>query len=296
MGESEQSYYEILGVGRAADGTEIKKAYRKLAMKWHPDKNPDSRKDAEEVFKRVAEAYEVLSDPDKRRQYDLYGKEETGGRHHARDHRTRGPSGPRAAHPAGFNFGFDFDDFHNHFTFEHAQNIFESVFNTRDPFNIFKEDPFFHHSQSFGGGNPHHPFHSMSMGPDVSALRRHRDMMRFGHGGDDIFDTFFSDDMSFSSSMMGGSIMNSGGYTQSTSTSTRIINGRRVTRKEVTVRNPDGSTSTTVTTEEDDGRGGIKRHRAINNTPQPSSSTQIPVTRGMSMGNPSAGGQWLSWF
>ena len=59
--------YEILGVPTTADEDAIKKAFRKLALKWHPDKNPDNRAAAEEKFKAVAQAYDVLSDPLKRR-------------------------------------------------------------------------------------------------------------------------------------------------------------------------------------------------------------------------------------
>ena len=67
-----REYYEVLGVGRTATKDEIKKAYRKLALQFHPDKNPDN-KDAEEHFKEVNEAYEVLSNDDKRRRYDQFG-------------------------------------------------------------------------------------------------------------------------------------------------------------------------------------------------------------------------------
>jgi len=69
---AKRDYYEVLGVAKNADGDEIKKAYRKLAMKYHPDRNPDS-KDAEEKFKEVKEAYEMLSEPEKRAAYDQYG-------------------------------------------------------------------------------------------------------------------------------------------------------------------------------------------------------------------------------
>lgn len=69
-----KDYYEVLGVDRGADDATIKKAYRKLAMKYHPDRNPDN-KEAEEKFKEIGEAYEVLSDADKRAAYDRMGHE-----------------------------------------------------------------------------------------------------------------------------------------------------------------------------------------------------------------------------
>ena len=67
-----RDYYEVLGVSKDADAKEIKKAYRKLAMKYHPDKNPGD-KAAEEKFKEINEAYEVLSDEEKRSTYDRFG-------------------------------------------------------------------------------------------------------------------------------------------------------------------------------------------------------------------------------
>ena len=69
---AKRDFYEILGVSRDADESTIKKAYRKVAMKYHPDRNPDN-KEAEEKFKEAAEAYEVLSDPDKKARYDRFG-------------------------------------------------------------------------------------------------------------------------------------------------------------------------------------------------------------------------------
>jgi len=70
-----KDYYAILGVDRNADESALKKAYRKLAVQWHPDKNPNNKEFAEKKFKEISEAYQVLSDPEKRKIYDAYGEE-----------------------------------------------------------------------------------------------------------------------------------------------------------------------------------------------------------------------------
>jgi molecular chaperone DnaJ len=101
---TKRDYYEILGVNRDADAEDIRKAYRKLAVKFHPDKNPGD-KHAEEKFKELGEAYEALSDPQKRAAYDQYG-------HAAFD--------PRQRAGRGFSGGFGGGGFH-------------------DPFDIFRE-------------------------------------------------------------------------------------------------------------------------------------------------------------
>lgn len=68
-----RDYYEVIGVNKTATADEIKAEYRKKAKKYHPDLNPDNREEAEAKFKELNEAYEVLSDPDKRRKYDQFG-------------------------------------------------------------------------------------------------------------------------------------------------------------------------------------------------------------------------------
>ena len=68
-----RDYYEVLGVGKNATDEELKKAFRKLAKQYHPDANPDNKEEAERKFKEVNEAYEILSDKQKRQMYDQFG-------------------------------------------------------------------------------------------------------------------------------------------------------------------------------------------------------------------------------
>lgn len=96
-----RDYYEILGVQRDADKTTLKKAYRKLAVKYHPDKNPDN-KEAEDKFKEASEAYEVLSDEGKRQIYDQFGHQGLEGAGH---------SGPSGFEDIFSSFGDIFEDF-----------------------------------------------------------------------------------------------------------------------------------------------------------------------------------------
>ena len=97
MAEQKRDYYEVLGVSRGASEDEIKKAYKKMARKYHPDLNPGD-KSAEEKFKEVNEAYEVLSDADKKARYDQYG------------HAGVDPNFGAGGFGGGFDGGFDFGD------------------------------------------------------------------------------------------------------------------------------------------------------------------------------------------
>ncbi|XAR68813.1 hypothetical protein NMG60_11000184 [Bertholletia excelsa] len=144
-------YYKVLQVDRNAKDDDLKKAYRKLAMKWHPDKNPNNKKEAEAKFKQISEAYDVLSDPQKRAVYDQYGEEG-----------LKGQAPPTGA--GGFAGASDGG----------GPTMFR--FNPRSADDIFSE--FFGFSSPFGG-----------MG-DMGGSRASASGFPRGMFGDDIFSQF----------------------------------------------------------------------------------------------------------
>lgn len=219
--------YEILGVLRDASSEEIKKSYRKLALKWHPDKNPDNKDAAEKKFKEIAEAYEILSDSQKRAIYDSQGMEG-----------IRGNGG--GGRPGGFSSHHS----SGHFHFTDPNEIFRQMFGTGSIFDIMEEmmggggmrrqssrrnnnrthrhDPFGFQT-AFGGGM----FGGM-MGPSMISQQFSDpfddDFFGGGFGGG-------SNSMTMFSSGMGGFGGMGGGNFKSVSQQTAYVNGKQVTTK-----------------------------------------------------------------
>lgn len=133
---SKKDYYELLGIGKSASPAEIKVAYRKLAVKYHPDKN-QGNKEAEHKFKEISEAYEILKDDQKRAAYDRFG-------HNAFS--QGGHSGSRGAHPGGFegfgNFSDVFNDFFGDFANTHGRQTQIKGADLRYNMNISLEEAF----------------------------------------------------------------------------------------------------------------------------------------------------------
>ncbi|XP_074925940.1 dnaJ homolog subfamily B member 2-like [Chelonoidis abingdonii] len=186
-------YYEALGIPRSASSDDIKKAYRRAALKWHPDKNQENKEHAERKFKEIAEAYEVLSDKSKRDLYDRYGKDGLTGAG------TGDPWGGAGA--PGFTF-----------TFRGADEVFREFFGGRDPFADFFDDVGLISDLHAGGPRGHG-----LGGPSVAYS----------------FCSYAFPEQSdfFSSSFSTGT--DSGIGFRSVSTSTTFVNGKRITTKRI---------------------------------------------------------------
>lgn len=131
-----EDYYQVLGIDKKATPEEIKKAYRKLAVKWHPDKNPNNKAAAEEKFKKISEAYAVLSDTEKRQNYDNFGSADQFRQQYSQEDIFR---------------GFDLDEILRGFGFGGARGGGRTTFRTsrRGGEGFQDEDPF---AGLFGGG------------------------------------------------------------------------------------------------------------------------------------------------
>ncbi|MEK7526042.1 MAG: DnaJ C-terminal domain-containing protein [Patescibacteria group bacterium] len=133
MAAAKPDFYDILGVTKSATSEELKKAYRKQALEWHPDRHKDQKQAAEKRFKEINEAYQILSDSSKRSAYDQYG--------HAAFSPGGGFAGGRGAQGQGFNpFG------QGGFSYSYSGNGEGVPFDFGDPFEIFE--------QFFGGASP----------------------------------------------------------------------------------------------------------------------------------------------
>ncbi|KAL6436291.1 hypothetical protein ACFW04_004684 [Cataglyphis niger] len=239
-------YYKVLEVQRTVSSADIKKAYRKLALKWHPDKNPDNLEEANRRFKEISEAYEVLSDDVKRRTYDqrLYQKaasrpgrgftfrsffDSPFQRYFEKKRRVYDQYGKEGLQMPGGKrrHGDDFDPhFAGTFVFRDPEEVFREFFD-----GIPFEDLFagFHGPRRGGTGRHGHPTsNSLStsfFGPFGFGFRLPFDNLMENAGGAGNF-TSFGTFTSFDGASGGAAV-------KRTSTSTRFIDGKKITTKKV---------------------------------------------------------------
>lgn len=253
-----KNYYEMLEVTKVSSEAEIKKAYRRLALKWHPDKNPDNQKEAEKRFKEISEAYEVLSDKSKRDIYDRYGKEGL----------TRGSGGSSRSQNAHYEHQFDpfagFGGFGFHFRSPH--DIFEEFFGTKNIFDLFDDDNMFNDHPAFRGHSNHgsnpqaRRQQQRSSTTRVGGSHDPHTMMQALFGFPSFNDSFGMSNGGFTSF---SSISNGGGQkpgvVKSTSRSTKMINGKKFVTTKIVENGVE-----TVITEED----GVVKSKTVNGVPQ----------------------------
>jgi len=258
--ENGDDAYQVLGVSKVATESEIKKAYRKLALKHHPDKQTteESRKQASDVFSKISNAYEILSDPQQRQEYDNRDQyQNTTTNNNNRQHSS--------AHDFFFSsMGGGRDPFEFHDPFEVFNRVFREEFGHHNSGgmgrmheNAFGGSPF---SSMMGGSLFRDPFLSGGMENPMGSQRQSDSF--FGGGGSGGGDPFAmmqqsmmnggggngtTSSFSMSSSSFPG--MGGNGISTSTSTTTRIVNGRRQSVKETIIRNPDGTVERKIETE-----------------------------------------------
>jgi DnaJ family protein B protein 6 len=256
-----KNYYEMLELTKNASEAEIKKAYRRLALKWHPDKNPDNQKEAEKRFKEISEAYEVLSDSNKRQIYDRYGKEGL----------TRSSGGGHNGHSSSSAYrDFDFDPFAGFgfagsgmggFHFRSPHDIFEEFFGTRNIFDLFDDEMFEGRRGANRESSNSKRQRNSNGGPQSSMMQAFfgfPGLHDFGFGGEPGGGAGgFSSFTSFSS--IGGGGQGGSGLVKSTSKSTKMVNGKKIVTTKVIENGVE-----TVITEED----GMVKSKTVNGVPQ----------------------------
>ncbi|XP_030759362.1 dnaJ homolog subfamily B member 6-B isoform X1 [Sitophilus oryzae] len=256
-------YYRVLEVPKSATTVEIKKAYRKLALKWHPDKNPDNMEDATKKFKEISEAYEVLSDDAKRKIYDARGTRSSTSRssrnyrsyfdlhnpfsqrffdkkrrmydQYGKDGLLNGGGRSRSRHDDDFDLGsFGF------FTFRDPEDVFREFFGASDVFDLLSDLHPHRHRHHHGHRNRHsHPQNQLSshgLFSPFSLLSTGFMDDFFNHAASGHSNGGFSSFSTVSSTFSNGNGTSSsalGGNVRRTSTSTRFVNGKKVTTKKI---------------------------------------------------------------